>query len=134
LTKLVREQRAAERVVIASEIAKVVHAVKREQPGWLFSGTAGQLLARVFLGFARLDGLAPVTGGVLMIPEVHKGLKVLTPRFLQQAHARGERVWVFVVEQLSDLTRLREMGVDGVFTPFPTAFSQQLNGARSVAA
>jgi glycerophosphoryl diester phosphodiesterase len=132
LIKLVDGQRAADRVVVASEIATVVHQVKRERPDWLFSGTAGQLLSRVLLERVKLDGLAPRTGGVLMIPEVHKSLKVLSPRFLQQAHGRGERVWVWVVEQVSDMLRLRNMGVDGVFTPFPAAFNQQA-GLRTAA-
>jgi glycerophosphoryl diester phosphodiesterase len=133
LLKLVRDHRASDRVVIASEISSVVQAVQREQPDWLFAGTAGQLLSRVLLERVGLDGLAPRTGGVLMIPEVHKSLRVLSPRFLQQAHGRGERVWVWVVERVADMQRLRQMGVDAVFTPYPAAFSQQAS-VRSAAA
>jgi glycerophosphoryl diester phosphodiesterase len=133
IVRLVRQQRAAERVVIASEISRVVHAIRRAEPRWLYGGTAGELLSRVLLERVRLDGLAPRTGGILMIPESHKGLQVLSPRFLERAHARGERVWVWVVESIEDLHRLRNLGVDGVFTPTPSAFIEAAS-SRGVAA
>jgi glycerophosphoryl diester phosphodiesterase len=131
--KLVREQRAADRVVVASEIARVVHAIRREEPRWLYGGTAGELLSRVLLERVRLDGLAPRTGGILMIPESHKGLQVLSPRFLERAHARGERVWVWVVESIDDMNRLRQLGVDGVFTPAPAAFIRATSASNIAA-
>ena len=126
LAQLVEQQAAAARVVIASELASVVHRTRRAHPSWLLSATAGQLRTRVLLERIRLDALAPRTGGVLMIPEVHGSLRVLTPRLVARAHARGERVWVWVVEELAELERLRGLGVDGVFTPNPTAFVQAL--------
>jgi len=112
--------------VIASELPEVVHRTRRAHPNWLFSATAGQVRTRVLLERLRLDALAPGSGGILMIPEVHGSLRVLTPRLVAHAHARGERVWIWVVEQLAELERLRELGVDGVFTPNPTAFLQAL--------
>jgi len=122
LARLIKRHSAAKRVVIASELAGVIHQVQRAHPDWLLAGTAGQLRARVLLERIKLDALAPRTGGILMIPEVHGSLRVLTPRFLGRAHIRGERVWVWVVEEIAELERLRALGVDGVFTPNPTTF------------
>ena len=122
--KLVRQQHAAPRVVIASENARVVQAIRREEPNWLFGATSRELLTRVLLQRVWLDSLAPRTGGILMIPESHKGLQVLSPRFLRRASSRGERVWVWVVDTIDDMDRLRNLGVDGVFTPNPAAFVQ----------
>jgi len=126
LAQLVERHAASARVVIASELPEVVHRTRRAHPNWLFSATAGQVRTRVLLERLRLDALAPGSGGILMIPEVHGSLRVLTPRLVAHAHARGERVWIWVVEQLAELERLRELGVDGVFTPNPTAFLQAL--------
>jgi glycerophosphoryl diester phosphodiesterase len=122
LARLVERRSAEKRVVIASEHGSVIRQVKRAHPDWLLAGSAGQLRARVLLERIRLDALAPRTGGILMIPEVHGSLRVLTPRFVARAHARGERVWLWVVEQIAELERLRALGVDGVFTPNPAAF------------
>ena len=123
IASLVQQQGAASRVVIASEISSVIQAIRRQHPDWLFGGTAGQLLARVLLSRVRLDVWAPRTGGVLMIPETHHSLNVLSLRLVEQAHRRGERVWVWVVERTHDLRRLRALGVDGVFTGQPSAFT-----------
>ncbi|WP_437597540.1 glycerophosphodiester phosphodiesterase family protein [Sorangium sp. So ce590] len=119
---LVARHDAASRVVIASETPRVVDAIRSAQPGWLFAGTSREVLLRVLLERVRLDALAPCTGGVLMIPEFHGARPVLSRRGLRRAHARGERVWVWVVEHVEDLARLRDLGVDGVFTPCPAAF------------
>jgi len=119
---LVQRHNAAGRVVIASEISRVVARIRRQHPDWLLGGTAGQLFARVLLERARLDAFAPSTGGILMIPEVHGALRVLSPRLVERAHRRGERVWVWVVENVADMRRLRAQGVDGMFTPKPEEF------------
>ena len=59
-----------------------------------------------------------------MIPERHGTLPVLSRRFVERARERGERVWVWVVDQVDDMRRLREFGVDGVFAPHPEAFAR----------
>jgi glycerophosphoryl diester phosphodiesterase len=130
---LVRRHDAAGRVVIASEISRVIAQIRRQHPNWLFGGTSGQLLTRVLLERARLDALAPNTGGVLMIPEVHGALRVLSPRLVERAHRRGERVWVWVVESVADMRRLRALGVDGVFTPKPEEFLRAQTDLMSAA-
>lgn len=39
--------------------------------------------------------------------------------FVQDAHARGIRVYPYTVDEPNDITLMAEMGVDGVFTNFP---------------
>jgi glycerophosphoryl diester phosphodiesterase len=50
---------------------------------------------------------------------VHLSLEFIDLRFVQDAHARGLRVFVFTVDHLEDIEKIREMGVDGVFTNYP---------------
>ena len=50
---------------------------------------------------------------------VHPAYKRVDRRFIEDAHSRGLRVFVYTVNHPSDIARMRELGVDGVFTDYP---------------
>lgn len=50
---------------------------------------------------------------------VHPHISLINKRFVEHAHERGLKVFVFTVNDLRDVMRLAAMGVDGVFTDFP---------------
>jgi glycerophosphoryl diester phosphodiesterase len=53
---------------------------------------------------------------------VHTNLAYATPRFVEQAHGHGLKVFVYTVNHAADVARMKTMGVDGVFTDFPSRF------------
>jgi len=50
---------------------------------------------------------------------VHPSLDFIDGRFVDDAHSRGLRVFVFTVDHPEDIRKMRELGVDGVFTNYP---------------
>jgi len=50
---------------------------------------------------------------------VHVSLKHITRAFAEDAHHRGLKVYVYTVNQLKDIERMRSFGADGVFTNYP---------------
>jgi glycerophosphoryl diester phosphodiesterase len=50
---------------------------------------------------------------------VHLSLEFIDRRFVKDAHARGLRVFVFTIDLSEDIEKMRELGVDGVFTNYP---------------
>ena len=50
---------------------------------------------------------------------VHTGLSLVNQAFVDDAHRRGLKVFVYTVNHPDDLRRVRAMGVDGVFTNYP---------------
>ena len=50
---------------------------------------------------------------------VNPALRYVTRPFVEDAHRRGLKVFVYTVNEPADLVRMREWGVDGVFTDFP---------------
>lgn len=50
---------------------------------------------------------------------VHPYLRDLTPRLMERERRRGRRVHVWTVNKESDLIKMKELGVDGVFTDDP---------------
>ncbi|MBU8895294.1 hypothetical protein DRW03_15280 [Corallococcus sp. H22C18031201] len=122
LVKWVEKHQAQGRVIVVSEHTAVVEATRKLRPDWLYSATARQARTRLVLERLRLDRLAPGVPCILMVPERHAGMQVLTRRLIDVAHDRGERVWPWLVETPADAQRFIDLGVDGFFTPFPSRF------------
>lgn len=50
---------------------------------------------------------------------VHPSLDFIHQRFVDDAHARGLKVYVYTVNHPEDIAKMHKLGVDGVFTSFP---------------
>jgi len=50
---------------------------------------------------------------------VNPAARFVTKKFVENAHARGLRVFPYTVNTPTEIARLRHLGVDGVFTDFP---------------
>lgn len=50
---------------------------------------------------------------------VHLSLEFIDRRFIDDAHSRGLRVFVFTVNYPDDICKMEGLGVDGVFTNYP---------------
>lgn len=72
----------------------------------------GVLIVGIPIGYARF---AQELGAY----SVHCDLDYITEAFVQDAHARSLKVFVFTVNNQNDLARMKELGVDGVFTNYP---------------
>jgi glycerophosphoryl diester phosphodiesterase len=57
---------------------------------------------------------------------VHPAVRFVTARFVADAHQRGLRVFPYTTNSAAEIARLRDLGVDGVFTDFP----ERVTGAR----
>jgi glycerophosphoryl diester phosphodiesterase len=83
------------------------------------SATLDQMLAFMLLHWTRTDGFWGARVDALQIPERHWGLRVVTPRLVQRAHALEIRVHIWTVDEEADMERLLEWGVDGIVTKRP---------------
>jgi glycerophosphoryl diester phosphodiesterase len=73
----------------------------------------------------RLPGGSPYTprADVLQVPEFWKGRRIVTPRFVAAAHRSNIPVQVWTVNQVDDMQRLLDWGVDGIQTDRPDLLS-----------
>lgn len=62
----------------------------------------------------------------VQVPTHHKGIPVVTPRFVRAAHARGIQVHVWTVDDAPEMEALIERGVDGLMTDRPTLLKSVL--------
>ena len=111
-------------VCVAGNKAALVHDIRKAGPGVATSfsmpGTlVFWLLLKVKLG--SLFNLSKASGPrAFEIPEVVGPLRVVTPKFVRSAHALGHQIFVWTVNDKESMHRLLDMGVDGIFTDFPS--------------
>jgi len=55
-------------------------------------------------------------GDALQVPHRHRGLHIVTRRFLDRAHAAGRPVHVWTIDDAEEMELLLDLGVDGLFT------------------
>lgn len=76
---------------------------------------------RNFLILARLRLAGPYRApfDVLQVPVRQGSIEVVTPAFVRAAHAKGVAVHVWTVDEVQEIERLLDLGVDGIITDRP---------------
>lgn len=86
---------------------------------WLPS-PLGTLVRRVVPGPRRADGFVTDGAVCVQVPERVGPLRVVSPRFVAAAHARGLAVHVWTIDAPEDARRLLDLGVDGLVSDRPS--------------
>jgi glycerophosphoryl diester phosphodiesterase len=124
LVDIVRRHGAEARVLVAAEHEHCRDAARGYPGPWGASRT------QVFRFWAlhRLPGGGPYTpaADILQVPEVWRGLRVVTPAFVRAAHGRNLPVQVWTVDDPADMRRLLAMGVDGIQSDRPDLLARVL--------
>jgi glycerophosphoryl diester phosphodiesterase len=125
LVELVMRLRAVDRVLVAADSERFRRGAAGYPGPWGASFRQGLL----FLALHRLPGGSPYTpaADVLQVPERWKGLPVVTPRFVREAHELNIPVQVWTVDEEADMRRLLDWGVDGVQTDRPDVLARVLS-------
>jgi glycerophosphoryl diester phosphodiesterase len=117
LLDAIRRHRAQDRVLVAAEVEGHRKAARGYPGPW---GASRRDLFRFFFSvYLPFGSFFTPRCDALQIPEVYLGVRVLTPRFLQQAHQRNLPIHVWTVDDPLDMRRLLAMGVDGIQTDRP---------------
>ena len=117
LFRAITEYRATGRVVAAGErnaFRTLFHAYRGA-----ISASLEQAIPFYVLHRVRLGGVAPMRADVVQMPEYYHGRRMLTPRLVRDLHTRGVLVHVWTVNEVDDMHRLLDWGVDGLITDYP---------------
>ena len=124
LAEVVARHRATHRVLIAAEF----ESSRRDARG--YAGPWGASFRQVLLFWLlhHLPGGSPYTpaADIFQVPERRGRLRVVTARFVEEAHRHGIPVQVWTVNREEDMRRLLDLGVDGVQTDRPDLLSNVL--------
>jgi len=116
---LITKYHMEDKVLAAAFQTENVNSFRRLKPDMVMAACQSEtikFLLSLTLGTWR--SYKPV-GRVFQIPEQNGIIKVLTPKFVQAAHALGMRVDVWTVDDEADMRRMIKMGVDGLISDRP---------------
>ncbi len=119
-----------ERSIIASAHHGPIRALRALSPGLRTAASAREVWRKLACTHLGLESLCP-RGLTWMVPTRHRGLSVVTPRFVRGAARAGDGVWVFVVNDAAEVLSLQSWGVAGGFTTRPHALCAALSAGTA---
>jgi glycerophosphoryl diester phosphodiesterase len=84
------------------------------------SATPAEIRTLVLASWLHLEGLISPDYCAFQIPLEHSGIRLLTPRTVAAAHARGVTVLPWTIDTPEDLEICQQAGVDGINTNYPS--------------
>ncbi len=119
LAETIAEHEAYDRVCVSSFGIRRLHELRRRVGRRVAScASAAGVAAQRFLPW--LTRVLRTPAPVLQIPARHRfrgrTVTLVTPRLLADVHRAGKQVHVWTVDERTEIERLLELGVDGIFT------------------
>ncbi len=114
----VRRADAIDRVCFGSFARRVLRAVRAAEPSIATSAARGEVRCALYRSRLRLP-LGRVKYQGYQVPETSGPTRVVSPRFIDRAHAAGLGVQVWTVDEEADARRLLDWGVDALITDRP---------------
>jgi glycerophosphoryl diester phosphodiesterase len=119
LLHVVRDANAFDRVCFGSFSNKRVAKLRSLGPSNICTSFAPGGIARQLLRSYR-QILASAPGDAVQVPPEFKGIRLLTERFIKQAHADDLAVHAWTIDEPHEMHRLLDLGVDGIMTDRPS--------------
>ena len=127
LLKVLGEADAEERVLVVSSRYRAVRRFRRISGGRVSTGSS-RLEVGVFFLFSnlRLERLLRLAFDALQVPIRHRGIPLVTRRFVQAAHNSNVRVDAWTINEAGEMRRLLDLGVDAIMTDQPETLADVL--------
>lgn len=125
--RVLREAGAGGRALVVSSRYSAVRRFRKISGGSIATG-ASRLEVGVFYLFSRLrlEWLLRPAYDALQVPPTHRGIPLVTRRFIDAAHARGVRVDAWTISGVDEMHRLLDLGVDVIITDRPATLAEVL--------
>jgi glycerophosphoryl diester phosphodiesterase len=124
LVEVIRGRGAAHRVLVAAEHERNRVAARGYEGPW---GASRRDCVLFWLAHIVPGGRSYTPAvDVIQVPERWKGRRLVTPRFIAEAHLRNIPVHVWTVDDPGDMRRLLQMGVDAIQSDRPDLLSAVL--------
>jgi glycerophosphoryl diester phosphodiesterase len=116
---VVRRVGAVERVCVGAFSAVTIRQVRALEPGLATSASQPEVRWTLHRSWVHWPFMPARPYQSFQVPERAGRLRVVSPRFVRQAHREGQTVHVWVVNEPADMSRLLDWGVDGLISDRP---------------
>jgi glycerophosphoryl diester phosphodiesterase len=124
---VLRETKALGRALAVSTLHDVVKRFRKVSGGHVSTGASRWEIGIFYISSRfRLEHLVRPAYDALQVPLRHRGIPLVTPRFLKAAHANGVRVDAWTINQADEMRRLLDLGVDVIMTDRPGTLAEVL--------
>lgn len=125
--KSLREAGAEGRALVVSSRIGSVRRFRRLSGGRISTG-ASRSETGIFLLLSnlRLERLLRPAYDALQVPLSHRGLPIVTRRFIEAAHASNVRVDAWTINESGEMRRLLDLGVDVIMSDRPGTLAEVL--------
>jgi glycerophosphoryl diester phosphodiesterase len=124
---ILRDANALGRALVVSTPHAIVKRFRKISGGHISTGASRWEIGVFYiLSRLRLERLVRPAYDALQVPLLHRGILVVTPRFIRAAQARGVRVDVWTINQAEEMRRLLDLGVDVIMTDRPGTLAEVL--------
>jgi glycerophosphoryl diester phosphodiesterase len=125
--EVLRQADAEGRALVVSSRRSSVGRFRRISGGRVSTG-ASRWETGVFLLFSnlRLERFLRPAYDALQVPLSHRGVPLVTRRFVRAAHAAGVRVDAWTINEAEEMRRLLDLGVDVIMTDRPGTLADVL--------
>jgi glycerophosphoryl diester phosphodiesterase len=125
--QVLRETDAWGRALVVSTPYATVKRFRKISGGHISTGASRwEIGVFYFSSRLRLERLLSPSYDALQVPLRHRGIPLVTPRFVRAAHARGVRVDVWTINRADEMRRLLALGVDVIMTDRPGTLAEVL--------
>jgi glycerophosphoryl diester phosphodiesterase len=128
---VIQDAAAEGRTLVASTDHAVLRRFRKVSGGHISTGASRREIAAFYvLSSLHLEALVSPAYEALQVPVEHRGIKLVTPRFVRAAHSRGVRVDVWTINDVAEMNQLLDLGVDVIMTDRPEVLESLLRERR----
>ncbi len=123
LVEVLNRTGARDRVCVGSFSQARLTRFRRLTHGRICTSLGPWEVAALRAGSYLPGGPALVRGAVAQVPVAQGRLRIVDRRFVDAAHRRGVDVHVWTVNEADEMTRLLDLGVDGLVSDYPSVLA-----------
>jgi glycerophosphoryl diester phosphodiesterase len=119
LCEMIRGFNMVEKVMVASFNSQTIKQFRLKCPEVATSASKSEISIFFAMNLLFLGSAYRTAAQALQVPEYSMGLHLLTQKFVDTAHKLNLKVHAWTINELADMRRLLELGVDGIITDYP---------------
>ncbi|MFK7800847.1 MAG: glycerophosphodiester phosphodiesterase [Anaerolineae bacterium] len=117
-------------VLVPSFHAETIEEFRETCPGVPTAVVQNEVITFFVLNVLQLHRIWSPPAEAFQVPRESAGLTVITPSFVRNLQAHGVVVHPWTINDDSEMTRMLEMGVDGIITDYPNRLLQIRDGPK----